>query len=172
MSGNKMTRPCPSCGGVMRRGVQDEVVKFKDESLTYEQPGWHCGSCGDGILEASDNEYHDAALHEIIARAKRSPISPLLVRAAREAVGFSQREAGKVFGGGPTAFYKYETAKVVPSVGMATLLRLALRRPDLFQASGKKVPAPSIADIDLLRSVKRSDRLDALIHRIYPEKAA
>lgn len=39
---------------------------------------------------------------------------------------------GKVFGGGPTAFYKYETAKAVPSEGMANLLRLALERSDLF----------------------------------------
>jgi hypothetical protein len=62
-----------------------------------------------------------AFLHELcggrldaVARAKGSPISPLTIRAAREAAGLSQREAGRVFGGGPTAFYKYETAKAVP----------------------------------------------------------
>ena len=67
-----------------------------------------------------------------MARAKHSPISPLMVRAAREAVGVSQRSGRKIFGGGPTAFYKYETAKAVPSEGMANLLRLALEQPDLF----------------------------------------
>jgi len=109
------TRPCPSCKGVMRRGVQEETVTYQGESLTYLQPGWHCENGDDGVLEGADNDYADAALHEVMARAKRSPISPLMVRAAREAVGVSQRQAGKVFGGGPTAFYKYETAKAVPS---------------------------------------------------------
>ena len=113
------TRPCPSCDGVMRRGVQEETVTFQGESLTYLQPGWHCENGDDGVLEGADNDYADAALHEVMARAKHSPISPLMVRAAREAVGVSQRQAGKVFGGGPTAFYKYETAKAVPSEGMA-----------------------------------------------------
>src|SRR5665213_717879 len=108
------TRPCPSCDGVMRRGVKEETVTFQGESLTYLQPGWHCENGDDGVLEGSDNDYPDAALHEVMARAKHSPISPLMVRAAREAVGVSQRQAGKLFGGGPTAFYKYETAKAVP----------------------------------------------------------
>ena len=99
------TRPCPSCDGVMRRSVQEETVTFQGETLTYLQPGWHCETGDDGVLEGSDNDYADAALHEVMARAKHSPISPLMVRAAREAVGVSQRQAGKVFGGGPTAFY-------------------------------------------------------------------
>ena len=99
------TRPCPSCGDGLRRGVQNETLTYRGQSLTYQQPGWYCGACGDGILEGADNEVHDAALHELMARVKGSPISPLMIRAAREAVGVSQREAGKLFGGGPTAFY-------------------------------------------------------------------
>lgn len=170
MTTEEKSRPCPSCGGVMRRGIQQEVVTFKNESLSYEQPGWHCEACGDGVLEGADNEYHDAALNEIRARAKHSPISPLLIRAAREAVGLSQREAGKVFGGGPTAFHKYETAKSVPSAGMANLLRFALNRPDLFEARKNKISAQSDADLELLRRTKGNSRLDAIIDRVYPEK--
>jgi YgiT-type zinc finger domain-containing protein len=71
------TRPCPSCDSVMRRGVQEETVTFQGESLTYQQPGWHCENGDDGVLEGSDNDYADAALHEVMARAKHSPISPL-----------------------------------------------------------------------------------------------
>src|SRR5260370_4189254 len=92
MKEKQKTRPCPSCGGVMRRGLRDEIITYGNASLKYQQPGWHCTSCDDGVLEGVDNEYHDAALHEVMARAKRSPISPLLIRAARHAVGVSQRE--------------------------------------------------------------------------------
>lgn len=172
MSAEK-TRVCPSCGGVMRRGVQEETVTFQGHTLTYLQPGWHCENADDGILEGSDNAYHDAALHEVMARAKRSPISPLMVRAAREAVGLSQREAGRVFGGGPTAFYKYETAKAVPSEGMANLLRLALERPDLFRKPPRgALELPSERDAELLRKADLNDSLDAIVRRVYPAPAA
>lgn len=164
------TRVCPSCGGVMRRGEKEETVTFGGHSLTYLQPGWHCEIGDDGVLEGPDNAFHDAALHEVMARAKRSPISPLAVRAARETVGVSQREAGRVFGGGPTAFYKYETAKAVPSEGMANLLRLALRRPDLFRdALRGSGDLPSAWDAALLRGADLKGPLDAIVRRVYPD---
>ncbi|MBA3810863.1 MAG: type II toxin-antitoxin system MqsA family antitoxin [Caulobacteraceae bacterium] len=154
----------------MRRGDKRETVTYKGESLPYLQPGWHCETGDDGVLEGSDNDYHDAALHEVMARAKRSPISPLMVRAAREAVGVSQREAGRVFGGGPTAFYKYETAKSVPSGGMANLLRLALERPDLFKTPARGAfDFPSAQDAELLRRAIRNDQLNTIVRRIYPQ---
>jgi HTH-type transcriptional regulator/antitoxin MqsA len=141
--------------------------------LTCQQPGWNFENGDDGVLEGSDNDYADAALHEVMARAKHSPISPLMVRAAREAVGPSQRQAGKVFGGGPTAFYKYETAKAVPSEGMANLLRLALERPDLFTGPERGAPGwPSARDAQLLRRAITDDRLAAIVRRIYPQTGA
>ena len=66
------TRPCPSCDGVMRRSVQEETVTFQGESLTNLQPGWHCENGDDGVLDGSDNDYADAALHEAMARAERA----------------------------------------------------------------------------------------------------
>ncbi len=38
---------------------------------TYVQPGWWCDACEEGILESDDNEFADAALHEVMVRAKR-----------------------------------------------------------------------------------------------------
>ena len=147
-----VTRRCPACSGIMRRTVTNETVTFQGHSLRYEQPGWQCETCDEGVLEGDDNAFHDAALHEVMARAKGSPMSPLAIRAARETVGLSQREAGRVFGGGATAFYKYETAKAVPSEGMANLLRLALQRPDLFREPrlGSDLDATA-SDIALIR---------------------
>ena len=71
------TKSCPSCGGVMRRDVQKETVTYEGETLTYQQPGWYCESGDDGVLEGADNDHHDAALHEVMARAKHSSISQL-----------------------------------------------------------------------------------------------
>lgn len=168
MSASHDTRPCPSCGGTMVYGEREETVTYQGHSLTYLQPGWHCDGCDDGIVEGLDNEVADAALHEVTALAKHSPIPPLLVRAAREAVGLSQREAGRVFGGGPTAFYKYETAKAVPSEAMSKLLRLALAQPELFRRPiTRKGEIPDPEDVDLLRTVAVTDQLSAIIRRVY-----
>lgn len=173
MSAEQKTRRCPACGGAMERKVMNETVSFQDQSLSYEQPGWHCEACDEGVLEGPDNAFHDAALHEVMARAKGSPISPLTIRAAREVAGLSQREAGRVFGGGPTAFYKYETAKAVPSEGMANLLRLALERPELFRKPARgTIPMPTATDIALIRRASLNDTLNAIIRRIYPERVA
>ncbi len=169
MSSAGKTRPCPSCGTPMTYGEREETVAYQGHSLVYLQPGWHCDACDDGIVDGADNEIADAALHEVMARAKNSPLAPLLVRAAREAVGLSQREAGRVFGGGPTAFYKYETVKAVPSEGMANLLRLALERPDLFrQPAGADRRPPAQVDVDLLRKVDINDRLNSIVRHVYP----
>jgi HTH-type transcriptional regulator/antitoxin MqsA len=173
MSAEQQTRRCPACGGAMQRKVMDETITFQGHSLKYQQPGWHCEACGEGVLEGSDNAFHDAALHEVMARAKGSPISPLTIRAAREAAGLSQREAGRVFGGGPTAFYKYESAKAVPSEGMANLLRLVLERPDLLRKPLRgTTESPTPADIALIRRASVNDELNTIIRRVYPEGAS
>ncbi|OYQ37963.1 hypothetical protein CHU95_00110 [Niveispirillum lacus] len=59
------TRPCPSCGGRMSRGTEAETLRLAGHSLTYQQPGWHCADCEDGILEGADNEAADIALREL-----------------------------------------------------------------------------------------------------------
>jgi HTH-type transcriptional regulator/antitoxin MqsA len=58
-------RPCPSCGGTMTRGTRPETITLGGHSLTYDQPGWHCHDCDDGIIEGADNEAGDAALRRL-----------------------------------------------------------------------------------------------------------
>lgn len=58
-------RPCSSCGGTMTRGTQPETITLDGHSLTYQQPGWHCADCDDGIIEGADNEAGDAALRRL-----------------------------------------------------------------------------------------------------------
>lgn len=173
MSTKEKTKSCPSCEGWMRHEFRETEIEYQGYTLKYSQPGWWCDTCDDGILEGEDNEIHDVALHEVMALAKKSPISPLLIRAIRETVGVSQREAGRLFGGGPTAFYKYETAKAIPSVGMANLLRLALERPDLFTKPKRgEFRQPPVEDVTLLRQAVKDVHLDAIMRRVYPETVA
>lgn len=64
------------------------------------------------------------------------------IRRIREFLGITQKQASKIFGGGPTAFAKYEAEDVVQSAGMDRLIRLAAEVPAaaewLFAYAGEK----------------------------------
>ena len=55
-----------------------------------------------------------------------TPLKPDQIRVIREGLGLSQREAGKLLGGGPNAFAKYESGTLAPAAALANLL-LVLR---------------------------------------------
>ncbi|MBI1776044.1 MAG: type II toxin-antitoxin system MqsA family antitoxin [Proteobacteria bacterium] len=173
------TRPCLSCGqGAMRRGERRETIKVDGYEHAYMQPGWYCDSCEDGVLVDEDNMVADAALREAKAHAKGAPITPLGIRAVRELLHLSQRDAGRIFGGGARAFQRYESGAVAPSTGMANMLRLALEQPgvfrralkqkDLFKRRGHLV-APSSREIGLIRNAATDDALASIVRRVYPE---
>jgi HTH-type transcriptional regulator/antitoxin MqsA len=117
-------------------------------------------------LTDEDNVIRAAARREARARAKHTLLTPLVIKAIREACGLSQQEAAHVFGGGAKAFEKYETGEVAPSSAMARLLLLAARHPDLFR-KGTGAPLISEADAALIRETVRKSSVDRIYERIY-----
>ena len=113
------------------------TITVDGEDFTYGQPGWWAAvddpADNEGQLTDDDNVIRAAARREARAKAKHAVLSPLVIRAIREVCGLSQREAARVFGGGPKAFEKYESGEVAPSSSMTRLLLLAARRPELFR---------------------------------------
>ena len=162
-------------GRPLRRGVKMLTITVDGEPFTYGQPGWWASlddpADTEGQLADEDNVIRSAARREARAMAKHSALTPLVIRAIREACGLSQQEAARVFGGGPKAFEKYETGEVVPSSAMTRLLVLAARRPDLFQ-KGSGVPLISEADAALIRDTVRRSSVDRIYDRIYNSRPA
>ena len=60
----------------------------------------------------------------------KQEITPEEIRAIREGLGLSQVEAGRLIGGGPSAFGKYESGTTNPAAAVAKLLRLLEASPD------------------------------------------
>jgi HTH-type transcriptional regulator/antitoxin MqsA len=157
-------------GRPLRRGVKMLTINVDGQSFTYGQPGWWASfddpEDTEGQLIDEDNTIRGAARREARAKAKHSTLSPLVIRAIREACGLSQQEAARVFGGGRKAFEKYEAGEIAPSSAMTRLLLLAARRPDLFQ-KGSSVPMISEADATLTREMVRKSSVDRIYARIY-----
>jgi HTH-type transcriptional regulator / antitoxin MqsA len=157
-------------GRPLRRGVKMLTIKIDGQPFTYGQPGWWASlddpADTEGQLTDEDNVIRAAARREARATAKHTVLTPLQIRAIREACGLSQQDAARVFGGGPKAFEKYESGEVVPSAAMIRLLVLAARRPELFQ-KGSGVPLITDADAALIRETVRKSSIDRIYEWIY-----
>ena len=157
-------------GRPLRRGIKMLTINVDGEAFTYGQPGWWASlddpADTEGQLADEDNEIRAAARREAKAKAKHATLTPLVIRAIREACGLSQQDAARVFGGGPKAFERYESGEVAPSSSMTRLLLLAARRPELFH-KGSGEPMISEADATLIRDVVRRSSIDRIYERIY-----
>jgi HTH-type transcriptional regulator / antitoxin MqsA len=157
-------------GRPLRRGIKMMTINVDGEAFTYGQPGWWASlddpTDNEGQLADEDNTIRAAARREARAKAKQATLTPLVIRAIREACGLSQQDAAGVFGGGPKAFEKYEAGEVAPSSSMTRLLLLAARRPELFH-KGSGEPMISEADATLIRDIVRRSSVDRIYKRIY-----
>jgi HTH-type transcriptional regulator/antitoxin MqsA len=146
------------------------TINIDGHPFTYGQPGWWASiddpTDNEGQLTDEDNVIRAAARREARAKAKSAALTPLVIRAIREACGLSQQEAARVFGGGPKAFEKYETGEVAPSSSMTRLLLLAAKRPKLFK-KGTGTPMMSEADVEIIRETVRKSSVDRIYERIY-----
>lgn len=71
-------------------------------------------------------------------------LTPDRIRAIRESLDLTQERAGKLLGGGPRAFNKYEAGGLKPSAAAANLLRVLEVYPDALRVlRGAKLPPPS-----------------------------
>jgi len=116
------------------------TISVDGRPFTYGQPGWWASiddpRDNEGQLTDEDNVIRAAARREARAKAKDAILTPLVIRAIREACGLSQQAAARVFGGGPKAFEKYETGEVTPSSSMTRLLLLPRSAPS-FSRKGR-----------------------------------
>ena len=67
-------------------------------------------------------------------------ISPEEIRAIRKRLRLTQVEAGRVVGGGPRAFTKYEAGTLKPAASVVNLLRVLEAHPDAIATLGWSAP--------------------------------
>lgn len=134
-------RPCPVCGGEMRRGRRTDTVEYKGLWRKVTQPGWYCADCGEAVLEPADIKATEAAFFDLKAEAD-GLVTAEEIKRIRRSLGLSQREAGEVLGGGPRAFQKYESRAVMVSKPMSNLLRVLDRHPRAIKELSARAVSP------------------------------
>jgi HTH-type transcriptional regulator / antitoxin MqsA len=128
----QQTRVHPETGATLVRGVRTVMLTFRSQKETIEMPGWYPTddpTADQGIHDARDTQVADRAINAMKAR-EAGLLTPGQIRAARKKLGLTQRDAGRIIGGGPNAFQKYEAGDVVVSKAADTALRLLSNKPE------------------------------------------
>jgi HTH-type transcriptional regulator/antitoxin MqsA len=128
-------RYCLQCddGTELELKVKDVVVKA--EHVTRVAPdiaGWHCPKCGEvEFVDHDGSERLGVVLHDAWAEARANESGR--IRAIRKKLGLRQADAGRIFGGGVSAFSDYERGKRTPHKAVLNLLHLLDRHPELLK---------------------------------------
>jgi HTH-type transcriptional regulator / antitoxin MqsA len=127
-------RFCLQCddGTLFEHGVKDLVIKINDLSTTVPAvAGWHCPVCGECVFDSGEGKRYSEALATLRQSADQQRAASM--RAIRKKLGLKQAEAGRLFGGGASAFSEYERGKTQPHKSTVLLLKLLDRHPDLLK---------------------------------------
>lgn len=160
-------------GRPMMRGEKEVTIAVDGKNFTYRQPGWWCSLTDpndtEGQLVDEDNQIAEMARRTAKALARGETVFvPVVIRAIRQQLGLSQREAGILFGTGEKSFEKYESGEIQPSEPTKRLLKLAMQRPDLFtQPERGQLIVPSTDDVELIRKTLRKAAVDRIYERLF-----
>ncbi len=121
----------PETGEVLRRGVRTVTMTYRGLQKKIRQPGWYPARGSDCVFVGADMVAADKALAELKEKVRLETARK--VKAIRERLKLSQRQAGLILGGGPRSFQKYESGEVEPSEPMLNLLTVLDREPRLLK---------------------------------------
>ena len=123
---------CEDCAAILQRGLRPRTWTYKGQSVTVDQPGWYCPAdhAHECVFDEGDMLATEGAILGLRA-AVEGTLPAAEVRRIRCRLGLSQRQAGRLLGGGPMAFHKYERGEIAVTRSVTVLLRLLDRHPEL-----------------------------------------
>ena len=119
-----MTNPtCAETGQPMFRDIRPMTIAYKGHESTFDMPGWYCDASDESIHTGDDMKVSDRALNRLKAQVE-GLLDPETVRRIRKRLHLTQKDSGRLIGGGPNAFQKYESIQkeFPPLLHSATLL--------------------------------------------------
>ena len=162
-----MTQRCSNCGKepVQVRTDRSQVVSVGRRKSTVENLVYSL--CSECEQEFTTSTQHDSNVLRVqAALAQLTSITPLEIRRIRGTLGLSQDEARLLFGGGKTAFSKYERGRSTPSESMARLMQLSTAVPGVIQYLAKVKNIPSRPQWQALEPKTRTKTQVVYVNRI------
>lgn len=130
MSHRKICLQCDD-GTMLQHDKRNLSLIYRDHPLTVPQvSGWHCPACGECEFDDGEGKRYSDCVDTFCAGVDREIAESL--RDIRKKLGLRQAEAGKLFGGGASAFSEYERGKTQPHKSTVLLLKLLDKHPELL----------------------------------------
>jgi HTH-type transcriptional regulator/antitoxin MqsA len=126
-------RFCPQCDDGTALLYETKDVRETIHGVMFEVSavtGWHCPKCGEIEFAEGEGKRYNAALESARKAYEKRRADEL--KATRKKLGLTQAEAGRLFGGGATAFSEYEHCKTEPHKSTVLLLRVLNKHPELL----------------------------------------
>lgn len=123
---------CPACGGKMIRAIQNLRYIYKGKPLVVPAlDALVCAACGEALFATPDDgARYDAAIRAHIATVNLESTPDL--RAIRKPLKLTQAEAGRIFGGGVTAFSRNARGEIKRPVALVKFFQVLDRHPELL----------------------------------------
>ena len=138
---------CPLCNeGSLTAVTRVKVFARPHGEVNVDLLFSHCDRCGSDLVTEEQSRENKKRLR---AREKQYDgyLTGQQILGLRRRYNLTQKDAGKLFGGGPVAFSKYESEDIVPTDSMNKLLKVAIEFPDMvdFLAQSAGVALKGIA---------------------------
>jgi HTH-type transcriptional regulator / antitoxin MqsA len=127
-----MPRECLNCGkGILRHVVKNVPYEYKGHATVVPKvAGWHCPRCNEVEFNSGEGKRFAEAIKRIAAEIDSEEAAELV--RIRKKLKLTQLEAGRITGGGPNAFSRYERGKARPLPAVTNLFRLLDLHPELL----------------------------------------
>jgi HTH-type transcriptional regulator/antitoxin MqsA len=127
-----VTEFCSICGeGHVTTHVDQVEIEYKGSKGLIDMHYKCCDVCRSDFATADESRLNKRAV-----LAFRKSVDGLLsgveIRRLRSLYGINQKQAARLFGGGPVAFSKYENDDLAHTASMDKLMRLALKNEQIF----------------------------------------
>jgi len=128
---------CAACGANNSLVLESRDLPFEyrgQVTIISAVHGQFCTACGEGFSDpeyAADWQRMSCEVNAFIKKV--DAFTAAEVRTIRKKLGLRQAEAGKLFGGGASAFSEYECGKTQPHKSTVLLLNILGRHPELLK---------------------------------------
>lgn len=125
---------CPVCGdAVLVHDTRDVKYVYKGHATVIPKvTGDFCPACGEHLTGPDESRRTMDFMLKFNKEVNAAAVDPAFIVGVRKQLGLDQREAAEIFGGGVTAFSRYENGKMRPPVALIKLLKLLARHPELL----------------------------------------
>jgi putative zinc finger/helix-turn-helix YgiT family protein len=123
---------CITCGENAIEVLERKQASYRGEKVEVSRAIYRCESCQDEFATPEQaRAYVRAVKNEV--RKKYGLLSPERVAAIRGKLGLTQMEVEKLLNTGPKVVVRWESGKVIQSVGHDNMLRLLERNPSTLE---------------------------------------